>query len=81
MQGAAGPGGAGDGSAADQHLAVRTQLHFAPGQRLADGTLRHVEGVVEGDERGGFGHSIALDNHKADGVPELFKRTGERAAA
>ncbi len=81
MQKAAGPGGGGDGCAAHQHFAVRTQFHLAAGQWLADGSRCHVEGVVEGNDCGGFSHAVALHQDKADRIPELFERSREGAAA
>jgi hypothetical protein len=71
VQSAALPGGAGDGSAPHQHLAIRAQLDFAAGQRLADGSPGYVERVVERDERGGFGHPVALHQDESQRVPEL----------
>ena len=73
--------GAGDHGAAHEHLAVGGELDFAPGERLADGALGHVEGMVERDERGGLGHAVALDQHESERVPELFERPRQRAAA
>ncbi len=81
MQGAAGPCGGGDGSAADQNLAIRTELDFAARKRLADGSLRYVKRVVERDEGGGFRHAVALDDDKTDRIPEFFQRGRQRSAA
>ena len=77
----ASPGGAGDHRAADQHLAVGRELDLASGQRLADGALGHVEGMIERDERGGLGHAVALHEHESQRVPELLQRARQRAAA
>ena len=71
---AARPGGAGDHGAAHQHFAVRADLHFTPGERLADRALRHFERMIERDERGGFGHAVALHDDEAERVPELLDR-------
>ena len=80
-QRAASPGGAGDHRAAHQHFAVGSELDFASGQRLADGALGHVEGMVERDERGGLGHAVALHEDESERVPELLQRARQRAAA
>jgi len=67
--------------AADQHFAVRAQLYLAPRQRLADGSLGHMKGVVQRNQRRGFRHSVALHKHEAQRVPELFQRAGQGSAA
>jgi hypothetical protein len=76
-----GPGGGGDGSAADQDFAVGAELDLAAGHRLADGAAGDVEGMVEGDQSGGLRHAVTLDEDEAEGVPELFEGAGQRAAA
>ena len=69
---AAGPGRGGDHGAADQHFAVGADFDFAARQGLADGAAGHVEGMVEGDQRSGFGHAVALHDDEAERIPELF---------
>ena len=81
MQSAAGPCGGGDGSAANQNLAIGTELDFPARERLADGSLRDVERMVERDEGGSFRHAVALDEDEADCIPEFFQRAGKRSAA
>ena len=81
MQRAAGPGGVGDGGAADHHLAVGAELYLAAGERLADGSLGYVERMVEGDQGGGFRHAVTLNDDQAECVPESLKRGRQRAAA
>ena len=66
----------GDHGAAHEHFAVGAELHFAAGERLADGAAGHVERMIERDERGGFGHAVALHEHEAERVPELLERPG-----
>src|SRR5262249_51821344 len=78
---AAGPGGAGDGGAAREPFPVGGGLDLAAGHGLADGALRDVKGMIEGDEGRGLRHAIALHEDKAERVPELPERPGERAAA
>ena len=70
------PRRAGDGCAAHQYFAIRPQLHLASGQRLADGSPCHVEGMVQRDQRRCLRHPIALHHHKAHRVPELLQRPG-----
>ena len=78
---AARPGGIGDHGAAHQHFAIGPDLDFAPGQRLADGALGDMEGMIERDQRRGFGHPVSLHHHEAKRVPELLHRGGQRAAS
>ena len=73
LHAAALPGGGGEHVAADEDLAVVADADFAAGEGFADGALADVEGVVEGDERGGFGHAVALDEGEAEAVPEGFE--------
>ena len=73
---AARPGGGGNHGPAHQHFAIGADLDFAPGERLADGALGDMKRVVERDQGGGFGHAVALHDHKAKRVPELFHGGG-----
>ena len=52
-----------------------------PGSGFADGAVADVEGMVEGDERGGLGHAVALDQGEAEAVPEGFELGGQRGSA
>ncbi len=72
LEGAAGPGGGGDHGAADEDFAVGLKLDLATGEGFAHGAASYFEGVVEGDEGGGFGHAVALHEDEAEGVPELL---------
>ena len=81
LQPAARPRCPGDSRPAHQHLTIRPQLHFAPRQRLAKGPLRHVKRVVQRNQRGRFGHSVALHHHQTHRVPELLDRARQRPAA
>jgi hypothetical protein len=81
MERAAGPCGGRDGRSTDQHFAVIAELDLAAGKRLADGSLRDVEGMVERDEGGGFGHAVALHDDQANGIPECLDRLRQRAPA
>ena len=76
------PFGFGDGATAYQDLAVLSDLHLAPGERLANAAPRSVEGMIQGDERGGLGHAIALNEREAEAGPELLQifRQGSAAA-
>ena len=67
------PCGAGEHVAADEDLAVVAEADFAAGEGFADGAAADVEGMVEGDEGGGLGHAVALDEGEAEAVPEGFE--------
>src|ERR1700757_707142 len=76
-----GPGSGGNHRTPDEYFPVRPDLDLAPRKRLANGAARHVKRMIEGDERGGLGHSIALHHHKAEPVPELFDGWRQSPAA
>src|ERR1019366_1319024 len=72
------PVAAGDAAAAHQDFAVLRQLNFAPGQNLADGPAAGVEGMVQADQRSGFGQAVALDHGVSQAMPEFFGLEIER---
>jgi len=75
------PGSMRNGRPAHQHFAIRPQLYLASGKWLADGSPGHVEGMVECDQRRGLCHAVALHHNQANRIPEILKRSGERAAS
>ena len=60
-----------------QNLALIAETYLAPGKNLADGATADAEGVIEGDERGGLGHSVALNQRQAQPVPECLLLCGD----
>ena len=45
------------GSVAHEDFAIGADFYFATGERFADGSLGHFEGMIERDERCGLGHA------------------------
>ena len=67
--------------AAHEDLAIVGNLDLDAGDRLADGTLRGVERMVQGDDRRRLGQPIALDDDKTRAVPRRLRardRAGRR---
>ena len=81
VHGAGVPGGAGEHVAADEDLAFVGEADLAAGEGFADGAAADAEGVVEGDEGGGLGHAVALDEGEAEAVPEGLELRGEGGSA
>ena len=50
-------------SSVDESNLIRSD--FAPGERLAYGSAADAEGMIQRDERGGLGHSVALNEREA----------------
>ena len=75
------PRRAGEHVAAHQDFALLGDTHFAAGERLADRPRRDVEGMIQRDQRGRLGHTIALDERQAEAVPEGFEIAGQGGAA
>src|SRR4029077_16980460 len=70
-----------DSSTAHQDFAVFREFDFASVQHFADGTLSQAEGVIDADERRGFGQAVALNHGVAQAVPEFLGRAVEGCAA
>ena len=51
----------GEHVAAHEDLAFVADAYLAAGEGFADGAATDAEGMIEGDECGGLGHSVALD--------------------
>ena len=66
------PVAGGDVRATHQDLAVFVELHLPAFEHLADRALAGAEGMVQRDERGGFGEAVALNDDEAEAPPELF---------
>jgi len=81
LHGAVLPGCAGDDLSADQDFAVVGDADLAAREGFADGAGLDVKGVIERDQRAGFGHAVALDEGEAEAVIEGFKVGGEGGAA
>ncbi len=81
LDAAVGPRRAGDDVAAHHDLALGADADLAAGKRLAQRSAAYMEGMVEGDERGGLGHPITLDDRVAKSSPEQLKLRWQRRTA
>src|SRR5271168_3553922 len=67
------PRGVGQHVSADEDFAFIAETNFAARESSTDGSFCDFEGVVEGYERSGLDHTVALDERDADGVPEVLQ--------
>src|SRR5262249_54723307 len=66
---------------ADEDLSVGGNADFHASTRCADGAGRRLEGMIQRDDRRGFGETVPLNNEKSQLPPERFELGLERRGA
>ena len=67
------PAGGGHHLATHLNFAIAAHANLTARKRLADSSLGKVKGMIEGDERCGLRHAIALNERKAKIAPEALQ--------